>query len=325
MTTLISPDLVRRVTTWHRPLVVFALLMVPATLVCLGGLAFDDRMMDGAPIWLKPLKFMISMLLYTATWAWMFTLQTRQRRWVWWTGTVTVAMLAVETVAIVGQVVRGEASHFNNETVFDSTVFRVMGAAIAVVWVLNMAQGVVLLRDRIADAAMAWAVRIGVVLGTVGIGLAFLMVGPTDDQLAAFDHGATPDRLGAHTVGVPDGGPGMPLTGWSTVGGDLRIPHFVGIHAMQLIPLVAVVLALVARRVRRLADEAVRVRLVVVAGGAYAGLVGLVTWQALRGQSLIHPDGWTLAAAGVLVAATALGVRFALRTGTSARDVELAA
>jgi hypothetical protein len=321
MTTLISPDLVRRVTTWHRPLVVFALLMVPATLFCLGGLVLDDRVVDGAPVWLKPLKFMISMLLYTVTWAWMFTLQTKQRRWVWWTGTATVAMLAVETVAIVGQVVRGEASHFNNETVFDNMVFRVMGAAITVVWLLNMAQGVVLLRDRIADRAMAWAVRIGVVLGSVGIGLAFLMVTPTDDQLAAFDHGATPDRIGAHTVGLPDGGPGMPLTGWSTVGGDLRIPHFVGIHAMQFLPLVALALVVLAPRVRRLAAEAVRVRLVAVAGGAYAGLVGLVTWQALRGQSLIHPDGWTLAAAGVLVVGTALGVRFALRAGTSAREL----
>ena len=95
---------------------------------------------------------------------------------------------------------------------------------------------------------------------------------------------------GAHTVGARDGGPGLPGTGWSVEHGDLRIPHFVGLHAMQVLPLLAVVL-----RRRRSADD-VRVRLMFVAASSYASLFGILLWQALRGQSLVQPDGTTLIA-----------------------------
>jgi hypothetical protein len=292
----------------HRPLAGFSGLMVATALVSVAGLVFDDRTMAGEPIWLKPFKFSVSLLVYALTWTWLLSLQRRPRRVMWWAGTASAVLLGVEMVIIVGQVVRGRASHFNAETAFDTALFTIMGIAITAVWVLGMVQGLILLRKRIPDRPLALAIRFGVVLGSVGIGLAFLMTGPTPDQLAALDHGLSPDRLGAHSVGVPDGGPGLPITGWSTTGGDLRIPHFVGIHALQALPLLAFLLA----RTTMSAD--VRARLVIVGGIAYAGLTGLVTWQALRGQPLLSLDLWTAAAFGVLVAGTAGGVLSARRT-----------
>jgi hypothetical protein len=97
-------------------------------------------------------------------------------------------------------------------------------------------------------------------------------------------------------VGVRDGGPGLPLTRWSTEGGDLRVPHFIGLHALQLLPLFAWVL----ERRRRPAST----RLVVAAGAGWLGLIGLTLWQALRGQPLVAPDAATLLALVVLAAGT---------------------
>ncbi len=107
----------------------------------------------------------------------------------------------------------------------------------------------------------------------------------------------------SHSVGVEDGGPGLPITGWSTEGGDLRIGHFLGVHALQAIPLLALGLVLLARRFPALRPEGPRVALVFVGSAAYAGLIGLVTWQALRGESHRPPGCHDTASPPALLAA----------------------
>jgi hypothetical protein len=101
-------------------------------------------------------------------------------------------------------------------------------------------------------------------------------------------------------VGGVDGGPGLPVVNWSFHAGDLRAPHFVGIHALQLLPLVAWLLS---RHGRRLGlGTETQVGLVRVAGLGYLGVVVLLVWQALRGEPVTRPGVATLAAAGVLLA-----------------------
>jgi hypothetical protein len=123
---------------------------------------------------------------------------------------------------------------------------------------------------------------------------------PSLAQTAAMENGQTLTTFGAHSVGVEDGGPGLPLVGWSTIGGDLRVAHFIGLHGLQVLPLLALALVRVPRF-----RAAQRRNLVWVAGLGYLGLIGLTTWQALRGQSVIAPDALTLAAGGALAAIVA--------------------
>lgn len=300
---------------WHRPLVLFAAAMAVTAAVALVGLVVDDRTLVGAPIWAKPFKFAVSLALYAVTWAWLLSLQTRARRFASALATISVAAGTVEMMAIVGQTVRGQRSHFNVATPLDMTLWFVMGTTITILWVANLLGTVLLMREDVPDPAMRWAIRAGLVLSLAGMAVAFLMTSPTADQLA---HGR-PTTVGAHSVGVADGGPGMPLTGWSTTGGDLRIPHFVGLHAVQLLPLFAVLLTVLAGRFAALRDQRARVRLMWTAGVGYAGLLGLLTWQALRGQSLIAPDALTLLAATGLAVAVTVGVVAALRPRTVTR------
>ncbi|MGI5467811.1 hypothetical protein [Streptomyces sp. CA-132043] len=308
--------------------------MVALAAVSAIGLVVDDRVLVGSPIWFKPLKFSLSFALYGLTLAWMLGRRPARTRTGRWAGTVIVVTGTIEMAVIIGQTVRGRRSHFNTATPLDAALFQIMGATVVVLWLATLVIAALQFRGGAdTDRAAARAVRLGALIALAGLALGGLMTMPTPDQQATAAQGLR-DALGAHSVGVPDGGPAMPLTGWSTTGGDLRIPHFVGMHALQALPLFLLALDTLGRRIPRLRAERVRLRLVLTAAGLHTGLLALVTWQALRGQPLLHPDAPTLGALAALLAATALGTYTALRaparpyddtTGTPARSQELTA
>jgi len=299
-------------TRWHRPLLTLAAAMALLLVACLVGLVVDDRTVTGLPVWAKPAKFALSTLVYAVTWAWLIALVRRHRpdiaRRVGAAGTVAAVLLGVELVIIGGQALRGTTSHFNSTTTFDRTLFMVMAVSIVAVWLASAYVAAALFRVRSLDPARALAIRAGAVLAVVGMALAFLMTRPFPGQIEA--GGAI---IGAHTVGLPDGGPGLPLLGWSTEGGDLRIPHFVGMHALQALPLVLIVLELAARRIAVLRSTEVRRDLVGLAAVAYTLVLGLLTMQSLRGQSIVAPDALTVGLGAAIAVGTIVGAVVVLR------------
>ncbi|MFT4284366.1 MAG: hypothetical protein QM598_05970 [Protaetiibacter sp.] len=295
---------------WHLPLLVFAGISLLVAIVAAIGLVVDPRELVGAPIWAKALKFGVSFAIYAITWAWLIGQLRRLRRVAWWAGTVISLTGLFELAVITVQVVRGHRSHFNNTNELDETLWSLMGNAVALLWLATLIAGVAVWLRRGPDAARTLAVRAGILLSLVGLALGFLMTMPTEQQLAADS-----DIIGAHTVGASDGGPGIPVLGWSTEHGDLRIPHFVGMHALQLIPLALVLVELASPRVAAFRSPRTRVGLVWTVAGAYAATVALVTWQALRGQSIAAPDALTLTAGAGIVVAGAAGVLLSVAAG----------
>ena len=113
-------------------LIATAALMAVVLTGALAGLAIDSRVITGAPAWLKPAKFAVSIAIYTVTLAWIFTLLpewTRMRCAIGW---ITAATLVLEMAIIGTQAWRGTTSHFNVGTPLDAVLFLVMGAAIVV-------------------------------------------------------------------------------------------------------------------------------------------------------------------------------------------------
>jgi len=170
-------------------------------------------------------------------------------------------------VPIVIQAARGTTSHFNQATWLDAVAWRVMFVMI-VGFVLAFGAVPVLAIPRPLPGAL------GPVLATAiraGLGLALLI------PLSGFAMGGR----GRHGVGGVDGGPGLPLVGWSTTHGDLRVPHFFAMHGLQLLPAIALgVLALpLAAWARWLG--------VVGASALYAALCVATLVQALAGRPFL--------------------------------------
>lgn len=286
-------------------LTIFGILIFITFFGTLLGLIVDHRVITGVPGWMKPAKFAISITIYSFTLLWLLSFVRRHRRLVAMIAGVTAIGLFIEMVIIIGQVIRGTTSHFNVSTPLDATLWYIMAASIVLVWSMVLVTAILLLIQRMSDPAFAWSLRLGILLSVVGMAVAFLMTGPSTLQVAALHAGQQVKIIGAHSVGIADGGPGLPFLGWSTVGGDLRIPHFIGLHALQVLPFVGWFLTL-----RRFASLGTghRVALIWTFGLSYLSLIALLTWQALRAQSIVAPDALTLQVLAAIIGTTILVV-----------------
>jgi hypothetical protein len=216
-----------------------AVLMAVGLVGAAAGLIFDTRLITGAPAWEKPAKFAASTAIYSATVAWLFRYLTVWPRFVTWMGRLLALGLTVEVAIIFIQAARGTTSHFNVRTPLDLVLFRTMGVFIALLWLSSVGITVALFRQTFSDPAWCWALRLGMMITVIGAAMGGIMLRMTPEQAAQAGRGQAAATNGAHTVGAPDGGPGLPVVGWSTEHGDLRIPHSFGLHGVQAIPFFA--------------------------------------------------------------------------------------
>jgi hypothetical protein len=302
MTTTTSDQIKTLLTTapvairWHKPLLVVAGLMALIAAYALVARFINPVEVTGLNQWDKPLKFSLSFILYCVTWSWLIGQLGRGRILASIAG-ISIGLASIaEMIVITGAAAVGTTSHFNVSTPLNTNLWIVMSIAITILWLSNLVVAIMLFVNRLGDPARTIALRSGVVLSLVGLALGFLMTGPTAEQLDNFQGIA-----GAHTVGLDDGGPGLPILGWSTVAGDLRIPHFIGMHALQAIPLALIAIELLSRRFLVLRSSRLRAVLVSIFAVGYIGFLALVTVQAISGQSIVQPDATTVLASVSIV------------------------
>lgn len=251
-------------------------LYVAIAAACAVGIAVDGREITGEPAWVKPFKFAVSIGLVGATTSWLRNRLPRTRAVDRATIAITIA-LVVEQVLISVQAARGVRSHFNSATPFDGAVFGAMGVFVAIASAGLLVLALQATRrstgDPVVDAVARWGCWL--VLGGASVGFALV-------------------AAEAHTIGGPDGGPGLPLVGWSTELGDLRPGHFVGLHGLQAL----IVLAALARRLRLAEPRTLAV--IRAVGTAIAVLTVALTIQAFAQQPVTSASSFVVvASAGV--------------------------
>lgn len=207
----------------NAPLYYFGWVCLAGALVCAGLTQLSRAQVMGVNAWVKPLKFFGSIALFVWTMAWYLGYlgpRPAVAAYTW----VVVGALAFELLCIVGQAARGQRSHFNASSSFGAALSVAMGVAIVAMTLWTAYIGLVFCQAPLLGLppAYAWAIRLG-----IGLFVVFALQG-----------GLMVSRR-AHTVGGPDGGPGLPVLGWSTRHGDLRVAHFLGLHALQVLPLLA--------------------------------------------------------------------------------------
>ncbi|GJL91539.1 hypothetical protein [Hyphococcus sp.] len=210
-----------------RTFIACAFFMVALFVVTLPAWFLDARTIDGISVWLKPLKFNISLAVHFLTLAILARQLPRNVR-----AGPTLSIFAVaamgalvfEQIYIMIQSARGRRSHFNFDTDLESLMYALMGLGALLLVAVAIVLGVQIWRKGSRDrAGLRLGSILGLVLGSVvTIGFAGYM-----------------SSSGSHWVGAPSAQDlSIPFFGWSREVGDLRPAHFVALHMMQSLPLI---------------------------------------------------------------------------------------
>ncbi|WP_018617731.1 hypothetical protein [Spirosoma luteum] len=236
----------------------FGLFCLISSVVCLVLTGVTTTQVVGINAFIKPAKFFISVGIFCWTIGWYMSLLSRRKRVLVYSWAVVVIM-TFELVIVTGQATLGKLSHFNISSALDRVLFSLMGIGITVFTVWTAYIGFLFFRIKPVGIAPTylWGIRLGILLFVIFAFEGFMMA----------------SRL-RHTVGAPDGGPGLPVVNWSTRNGDLRVAHFFGMHSLQLLPLFGYYLA------RRTSQ-------VILVAAIYFLLVMTLLFQALAGTPLL--------------------------------------
>lgn len=207
----------RNGTLYHYGLICLALSIVFLILTRL-----TDTQVYNVSAWYKPFKFAFSTFLYAWAMAWYCAyLPSFNISFFNWS---IIILLGFEIAYIAIQAGRGQLSHYNMTTPFYGAMYSMMALAATLVTVYTAYVGILFFTNEFPDLPnyYVWAIRLGIVIFVI----------------FSFEGFVIGSRL-THTIGGADGEEGLPILNWSTKYGDPRIAHFIGMHALQVLPILS--------------------------------------------------------------------------------------
>lgn len=201
----------------------FGLICLIFSMLCLGLTKYTNTQVFNVSAWYKPFKFAFSTFLFAWAMAWYcsYLPSTFNIHWFNWS---VIVLLGFEIVYIAFQASKGQLSHFNLSTPVYATLYSLMAIAATLVTIYTAYVGYLFFMHDFPDLPnyYVWSIRLGILIFVI----------------FSFEGFVMGSKL-THTIGGPDGGPGIPLLHWSTKFGDPRIAHFIGMHALQVLPILS--------------------------------------------------------------------------------------
>lgn len=206
----------------NEPLFWFGLICLILALACLLLTKISGIQVLGTSAWYKPFKFFLSTTIFVWSMGWYAHYLNEPSKVLWYSWGL-MALFTIEDVYIFIQAMRGTTSHFNVSNGFYSFMWAAMGiCAVGIsIWTAVIGIGFFNRSFPELEPAYLWGIRLGLIVFVIF-------------SIEGMAMGA---RM-AHTVGAADGSQGIAVVNWSKQYGDLRIAHFFGMHALQLLPLI---------------------------------------------------------------------------------------
>lgn len=285
------------VTGYQRFLYRVGVLLIAWGLVHLGVFVVDGGGWWGAVSWRKPFSFGVSFGLAALSIGWVLGQLPRRPRLGWAIAGVLGIASTVEVAMVTLQRWRGVPSHFNTGAVFDNAVFGIMGQSVALIGVALVVTFVWAAVERRTDQTVRVAVLTGLLLVLMASGIGSDLISRGTAEVAA-----TGQIPGSVVIGAAGSG---------------KLAHAVGLHGLQVLGALAVVLGLGSLAGR------VRLRVMRIAAAAYTGLFAVVVAQAYGGRGVLDLQPLAAAVLAVAVCALAWSGLVALRAVRTAGRTEL--
>lgn len=250
-------DFIQQVKHRNETLFCFGLICLALSLVFLLLTKTSNTQVQNVNAWYKPFKFAFSLGVYSWTMAWYcYYLPNFNIQLFNWT---VVILWSFEIIYIAFQANKGQLSHYNLSTPLYSVLYSLMALAASVVTLYTAYIGILFFRCEFPDLPIyyLWGNRLGI----------FIFV------LFSFEGFAMGSRLN-HSIGAVNDNSNWFIIGWSKTVGDLRVSHFIGMHALQVLPLLSYYLFK-------------STKLTFVLSAVYGLLALLTLVQALQGRPII--------------------------------------
>lgn len=197
----------------------YGLVCLFVSIIFLALTKFSSTQVYNINAYYKPFKFAFSTFLFSWAMAWYcYYLPSFNINLFNWT---VIILLGFEIIYIAFQASKGQLSHYNLSTPMYATLYSLMALAASIVTIYTAYVGVLFFTNSfpMLPNYYLWSIRMAIIIFVI----------------FSFEGFVMGSKL-THTIGGKDGGPGIPLLNWSTKFGDPRIAHFIGMHALQVLP-----------------------------------------------------------------------------------------